>query len=160
MFYKVAFYDKSESKYEKLIMNAYFDFLKAMSDYDKVAFLIPELRFKKEIRHKYRLDFTVLSTNVQKRNIGFELSPHSTHAYTQNIAEKKTIEIIKEEIQRWEKEIGKRNEYYEAFGIHVKTFMERELQDIEKCFEIIKGYLYYDDDKKDSWKMFKRKIFT
>lgn len=157
-FYKRVFYDKSKSKYEKSIMQKYFELLRQASDYDKVAFLIPELRFKKEERHKYRLDFTVLSAEETEKHMGFELSPDSTHAYTQNLEQKRAHEIRKEEIQRWNKEIGKSNEYYEEFNIHVRTFRERELQDIDKCFEIIKGYICFEDDKRGSWKNFRQRL--
>ena len=111
-FYKRTFYNKSKSKYEKQIMQKYFELLSTALDYDKIAFLIPEFRLKKEEEHKHRLDFTVLSLDGNKDHIGFELSPDSTHAYTQNIEQKDSSEIMEEEIQRGEKEIGKRNDYY------------------------------------------------
>lgn len=157
-FYKRVFFARSKSKYEKMIMIKYFELLRKLTDYDKVAFLIPELRLKKEEQHKYRLDFTALCTGEVEKYIGFELSPDSTHAFTQNIEQKSSHEIIREEIKRWEKEIGKRNEYYEEFEIHVRTFMEKELQDIDKCFEIIKSYICYEGDKKVSWKDFRYKL--
>ena len=139
-FYKKAFYDKSNSKYERAIMLKYFELLRSATDYDNTAFLIPELRFTKEERHKYRLDFTVLSAEDSKRNIGFELSPDSTHA------------------QQWDKAILKINEYYEKFNIHVNTFMEKKLQDIDACFEIMKGYICFKEDKSGSWKRLNEKM--
>lgn len=157
-FYNNIFYDKSQSKYEKEIMLRYFELLKTTTDYDNIAFLIPELRLLKEKKHKYRLDFTVASADDITRNIGFELSPDSTHAYTQDIGQKKNDEIIREEVRRWEKEIGKRNEYYEKFNMHVKTFMEKELQDIDACFEIMKGYICFEGNKRGSWKRLKEKL--
>jgi len=141
-FYRKVFYDYSKSKYEKAIMLKYFDLLRCNSDYNNIAFLIPELRFTKEERHKYRLDFTVLSTEDISRNIGFELSPNSTHANS------------------WDKAIGKINEYYEKFNIHVRTFMQNELQDIDSCFKIIQDCLYFKDNNKESWKTFKEKIHS
>lgn len=157
-FYKNIFYDKTQSKYEKAIMLRYFELLRTTTDYDNVAFLIPELRLLKEKEHKYRLDFTVSSAEDITRNIGFELSPDSTHAYTQNIEQKNYTEILREEIQRWEKEIGKRNDYYEKFNIHVKTFMEKDLQDIDECFEIMKRYICFEENEKGSWEKLKEKL--
>ena len=139
-------------------MQKYFELLRSMSDYDKIAFLIPELRFKKEKEHKYKLDFTVLSSDGIKDHIGFELSPDSTHAYTQKVGEKNPSEIMEEEIQRWEKEIGKRNDYYREFNIHVWTFMEKQLKDIDKCFEVIKGYLCLEDNERSSWESFRQSL--
>lgn len=157
-FYTRVFYDKSKSEYEKLIMQKYFELLKQHSDYDKIAFLIPELRFKKEKLHKYRLDFTVLSAEGNNKSIGFELSPDSTHAYTHNIEQKKPYEIKGEEIERWGNEIGKRNEYDEEFSIHVRTFMESDLHDINKCFENIREYIIFEEDIKGEWDKFRQEV--
>lgn len=155
-FYEHTFYDKSNSKYERPVMQKYLELLRQASDYNKIAFLIPELRFKKEKLHKYRLDFTVLSAEGEKDHVGFELSPDSSHAYTQDIEHKMPEEIKTEEIQRWEKEIGKRNDYYEKFGIHVRTFMEKQLLDIDVCFDVMKGYICFDDDTKGAWDSFRQ----
>ncbi len=157
-FYKDVFYEKSKSKYEKAIIIRYLELLKNTTDYDSVAFLIPELRFTKEEKHKYRLDFTMLSAEDVTKNIGFELSPNSTHAYTQNIEQKSNYEIIRDEIERWDKTIGKINEYYEKFNIHVITFMENELQDMDMCFKIMKDYICFETDKRESWQSFKEKL--
>lgn len=87
-FYKAVFYDNSKSKYERAIMMRYFYLLKTNTDYNNIAFLIPELRFQKAQEHKYRLDFTVACAEESNKNIGFELSPDSTHAYTKDMDKK------------------------------------------------------------------------
>lgn len=59
---------------------------------------------------------------------------------------------------RWEKEIGKRNEYHKEFNIHVRTFMEKDLQDIDTCFEEMKKYIFMENKPKGSWQQLKEKL--
>lgn len=142
-FYKQILMRISNSKYEQELMQYYFDYILSQENANKVPLLIPEFRFYKEEKdHKYRLDFTVLNAYTREA-VGFEISPQSTHMSVSGIKRdgKTQTEINSEIGEKWEKEMDKRNEYFSQYGISVITFTDKHLQDIEACFEVIKGYL-------------------
>ncbi len=53
----------------------------------------------------------------------------------------KQIEVNKELKEKWEKEMAKRNKYFDSFGITTKTFTDQHLTNIDNCFEQIKAVL-------------------
>lgn len=158
-FYKINFYDKSKSIYEREIMNRYFELLRNTDDYDNIAFLIPEFRLLKGAeRHKSRLDFTILAVEDDSKSIGFEISPDSTHAMILNIKDKSEDAIIKELSNKFHKEMSKSNDFYSAYDIHIETFTQIELRNIRDCFEEIKKYLIYENRKKIQRGAYKRLV--
>jgi len=151
-FYYKNFYLTAQSEYEKEIMLRYFEVLRNNTNYNDIAFLIPELRFKKDKLHKYRLDFTIASAEEPNRNIGFEISPNTGHAHKSDIDKKTIQEIKQDQIELWNKEMGKRNDFAEKFDLHIKTFVQNELRDIDSCFEVIKKRMFFEDKGNGGWK--------
>jgi len=135
-FYKKNFHDLSVSPYEKRIYELYQEYINSSTAPLKEPFLIPEFRYRGlDILHEHRLDFTCLNSYTDKL-IGFELSPQSTHIrITSNDTKDEELK------QQWEKEIDKRNDYFSNFGITTITFADKQLSNIENCFDTIKGYL-------------------
>jgi len=131
----------SNSLYEKETFDFYCKFLKSSEDPMSEPLLIPEFRFEGlEIKHKYRLDFTILNSHTMQL-IGFELSPNSTHMAVKKIKDKKQVEVNAELAEKWEGEMHKRNEYFQEYGITTITFTDDDLADMSKCFETMQGYL-------------------
>ncbi len=78
-FYKSVIVRTSNSQYEKAIADNYIDYLERSNNIIQEPFLIPEFRYAgKEVKHIYRLDYTILNSYVMKKT-GFEISPASTH---------------------------------------------------------------------------------
>lgn len=137
-------------KYEQPIFNLYIEYLKNKynhcidnKDIDFInnsePILIPELRFNgKEINHKYRMDFTILNSNIN-RYYGFELSPTSSHMSTSNPYNSYESKI--ELKNKWNKEMNKRNDYVYDFDICTITFSDDHLKDIQNCFDVILNYI-------------------
>lgn len=149
MFYRSVLEGLSNSKYEKIIYEKYIDYLKKSAKLEEEPFLIPEFRyagFEKE--HKYRIDFTVLNQHSLDF-VGFELSPASSHMSIGGLKEKQ-YKVNEELSQKWEKEMEKRNNYFDTFGVTIKTFTDKHLQDIDNCFEQIIEVLSFRPKNKAS----------
>ncbi len=129
------FIEHSKSKYEKEIIKKYLDYLKKVNRTD-IPFLIPEFRFSSEYYHKYRIDFVILNSFSQEM-IGFELSPSSSHMKIDNISSKTSKMINSELNNKWNKEIDKRNTFRDAYKIDIITFSDKDLVNIDKCFDVI-----------------------
>jgi hypothetical protein len=140
-FYRSVLKRLSNPTYEQGIAERYIRYLqKSSSIYDE-PFLIPELRYAGlEKEHKYRLDFAVLNSHVMK-STGFELSPASTHQSVSGIRNKNQQEINQDLAKQWKKEMDKRNDYFDSFGISIVTFTGDDLQDLDSCFLRIEHYL-------------------
>lgn len=140
------FYDNtlkrlSCSNYEKQIMEYYVAFLQQHEQPLTIPFLIPELRFGgKEKKHLYRLDFAIFNPYNMKFT-GIEISPSSSHMSVTKISNRTQSEVNQELKSKWEKEMDKRNKYWEQYNINVVTFTDSMLQDIDKCFNKIKELL-------------------
>lgn len=131
----------SKSPYEKEVYARYIDYLLSSKDILSEPFLIPEFRYEgPEKKCKYRVDFTVLNPYTFKF-VGFELSPSSSHMSVSGIKDKKQTEVNEELKEKWEKEMHKRNEYLQRYGVTLITFTDSDLQDIDKCFEVIGSVL-------------------
>lgn len=140
-FYKSVIIRTSNSQYEKEIADRYIEYLKHSNHLNQEPFLIPEFRYAgKEVKHLYRLDYTVLNSYVMKMT-GFEISPASTHIHVERTKEK-TQKLLNFELsQEWSKEMTKRNSYFSKYGISTVTFTDTDLDNMDQCFQTIAGFL-------------------
>lgn len=140
-FYRSILKRVSNSIYEKEIYDRYILYLTKSENALEEPFLIPELRYAGLDReHKYRLDFTILNPHTQDF-VGFEFSPHSTHMAISGIRTKTQKELNEDLSKQWGKEMRKRNEYFNSFGISTITFTDEDLKDMDKCFLKIEKHL-------------------
>ncbi|WP_422767523.1 hypothetical protein ACOX9X_07110 [Photobacterium leiognathi subsp. mandapamensis] len=140
-FYRSVLKRVSNSQYEKAIAERYIDYLKKSDTPYEEPFLIPELRYAgKEVKHKYRLDYTILNPYTMEL-VGFEISPASSHMAIPKLKDVKKVEMNRDLSQKWTKEMEKRNDYFSKFGITTITFTDEELKDIDACFDVISKYL-------------------
>ncbi len=117
-FYLSVIMRLSNSFYERRIMELYVEYLKESDNINRELFLIPEFRYLGlEQKHLYRLDFTILNSSVE-HYVGFEISPASSHMSIQKTNTKTQKEINLEIKKKWEKEIAKRNDYFNTFEIN------------------------------------------
>lgn len=139
-FYQSILKRISNSQHEQAICDRYVEYLKASEDIEKEPLLIPEVRYAGlQKRHEYRLDFTILNAHTSEY-VGFEISPASTHMTVSKLKEKQRI--VNDELKdKWEREMKKRNSYFQNYGISVMTFTDSDLTDIDRCFETIKARL-------------------
>lgn len=140
LFYQSVLKRISNSTYEQKFSDLYIEYLKSSPNPEEEPFLIPEVRYDGLTRdHVHRLDFTILNPYTFEFT-GIEISPTSTHL---------TVKRLKEEEQKinialkkqWEKEVGKRNDYFSKFGITTLTFTDSHLIDLNACFEGVKKCL-------------------
>lgn len=149
-FYESILKRVSNSIYEKQVYDYYCKYLRNSNNPDSEPFLIPEFRYEgMKKSHKYRLDFTILNSNTGQR-IGFELSPQSTHMSIQGIKSKTQIKLNEDLLVKWNKEMDKRNSYFEQFKITTLTFTDDNLADMETCKQKIGYYLSKREDEKKS----------
>jgi hypothetical protein len=147
----------SSSQYEKEISKKYIQYLRSSREVLEEPFLIPEFRYLGlEHKHEYRLDFTILNQHTMDF-IGFEISPASSHMQVSNLKQKQ-IQVNDELKDKWEKEMAKRNKYFDSFGITIKTFTDKALEDIDSCFEEIKSVLEKRPSEKTSVKSQKDRL--
>jgi hypothetical protein len=147
----------SSSQYEKEISKKYIHYLKSSNAVLDEPFLIPEFRYLGlENKHEYRLDFTILNQHTLDF-VGFEISPASTHMQVTNLKQKQ-FEVNNELKDKWAKEMTKRNKYFDSFGITTKTFTDKNLEDIDTCFEEIKLVLQKRPIEKTSVKSQKDRL--
>lgn len=140
----------SRSDYEKEIFRRYVNYLGQSSDILSEPFLIPEFRYEGlEKKCKYRVDFTLLNPYTF-HFVGFELSPASSHMSVSGIKSKKQTEVNDELKAKWEKEMHKRNEYLQRYGLTLITFTDSDLQDMDFCFEKMKEVLQERDEADSS----------
>jgi hypothetical protein len=139
-FYQSVLKRLSNSNYEQEICDLYIDYLKSSVEPLNEPFLIPEFRYAGLTKnHEHRLDFTILNQHTVEF-IGFEISPASSHMSVSNLKQKQVT--VNDELKKnWEKEMSKRNKYFDTFGITTKTFTDTHLKDINACFDQIKQVL-------------------
>lgn len=141
VFYQSVLKRVSNSLYEKQIYDFYCDYIRKSTDPHSEPFLIPEFRYDGlKQKHKYRLDFTILNCYTGER-IGFELSPQSTHIAVGGIRTKTQADMNKDLAVKWSREMQKRNEYFQQFGITIMTFTDDHLVDMAACFKSMEYYL-------------------
>ncbi len=141
-FYENILRHLSKSKYEKDIYDKYIMYLKESKDINNEPLLIPELRYWwLSSKHLHRLDFTIFNP-YSEEYIWFELSPQSSHMSV-SWKDKKLVEHNKDLKEKWEKEIWKRNDFFEKNNISIITFTDPYLENIDDCFETIKKYLFF-----------------
>lgn len=140
-FYRSVIVRTSNSQYEKEIADSYIEYLKRSDNIVQEPFLIPEFRYAgKEVKHIYRLDYTILNSYVMKTT-GFEISPASTHISLKRTKNKTQKSLNLELSQQWSKEMTKRNSYFSKYGISTITFTDTDLGGIRQCFQTIEGFL-------------------
>lgn len=140
-FYEHIVFSSSSSVYEKGIYKRYIRYLRDSANVEEEPFLIPEFHYEGELKKcRYRLDFTILNPHTFEYT-GFELSPASTHMHVEKILGKTQTQINEELSKQWAGECIKRNEYFQKYGITCITFTDSDLQDLDKCFEVIASYL-------------------
>jgi hypothetical protein len=62
--------------------------------------------------------------------------------YVNGISSGKTQTQMNQELaKKWEKEMDKRNKYLQKYGISLVTFTDKDLQDLDYCFEHIANVL-------------------
>jgi len=141
LIYLSIFKKLSNSNYEKIFYNKYIEYLKKSDNPKEEPFLIPEVRYGGlEHKHKYRLDFTILNPHTHEY-IGFEISPSSSHMNVSGAKTKNQKDINEELSGKWDKEMEKRNEYFQDFGITTITFTDKMLENIHNCWKLIENKL-------------------
>jgi hypothetical protein len=140
-FYRSVLKRVSNSLYEKAISDRYATYLEQSANVLSEPFLIPELRYAGiEADHKHRLDFSILNSHIMEF-VGFELSPQSTHMAVEGLKGKTQKSVNQELLVSWEKEMGKRNDYFCDFGLSTITFTDSALKDMDQCFKRIAEHL-------------------
>jgi hypothetical protein len=131
----------SNSQYERAICDRYLNYLLRSAEPQEEPILIPEFRYAgSERKHEYRIDFTVLNGHTFQFT-GFELSPASTHIKAEKVAGKTQAQLNQELSVAWQKEVTKRNAYFQTYGVTVVTFADEDLKNIDKCFTHIETSL-------------------
>jgi hypothetical protein len=134
IFYRSVLKRVSNSLYEKGISDRYLAYLSQSENPLDEPLLIPELRYAgRDKKHEHRLDFSVLNGHTSTLT-GYELSPASTHIAVEGMKAKSQKAVNAELASAWQKEVSKRNDYFEKFGIHIITFADTNLADLDGCF--------------------------
>lgn len=140
-FYRSVLKRVSNSKYEREICDLYLNYLESSAAPLEEPLLIPEFRYAgTERKHEYRLDFTILNGHTFQFT-GFELSPASTHIKVEKVGAKSQAELNLELARAWQREVAKRNAYFQTYGVTVVTFADDDLKDVGACFEQIEAAL-------------------
>lgn len=140
-FYRNVIARTSQSPYEKQMCERYINYIKESESPLQELLLIPEFRYAgKEVKHLYRLDYTILNPYVMKMT-GIEISPASTHVSITKAKQKSQKSINTELSQKWSREMDKRNSYFSKYGISTITFTNRELANMDRCFNRVKELL-------------------
>lgn len=140
-FYRNILKRISISQYEREVVDRYCRYLENSPSPVSEPLLIPEMRYAGlQRKHEYRLDFAILNSHVMEFT-GFEISPHSTHFAVTGTAKRTQTDVNAEIRQNWEREIAKRQSYFDTFAIRVETFTDMHLVDIEGCFQRLERYL-------------------
>lgn len=153
-FYRSVLKRESNSIYEQRFADNYIKYLRDSVDPEAEPFLIPELRYAgHEKKHAYRLDYSVFNSHTMELT-GFELSPASTHMAISGIKkEQKTQVAVNRELSdKWEREMTKRNKYFETYSIPIVTFTDSKLKDIDDCFSVVQEKLAARPKKTVSYK--------
>lgn len=141
-FFRNTLVRNSSSVYERNIADLYIDYVENVNDPENIPLLIPEFRYGgKERRHKYRLDFTIISELAEHKRVGFELSPWSSHGYlakTKGLSQKDINEMAQ---NNFEDEMEKHKNFLSKHGVFVRIYTDRDLKNISKVFEDIKLHL-------------------
>jgi len=135
LFFESVIVRASGSQYEIEVADCYKKFVLAEKNQNDIPLLIPELRYDGlAIKHKYRLDFTIINPYTQQK-VGFELSPWSTHGYLAKTKEMTQAEINEAAKNNFEQEMRKHRDYFKKFNITVLIYTDTNLKDCRKLFE-------------------------
>ena len=140
-FYRSVLKRVSNSLYERAICDRYLNYLARSTAPLDEPLLIPEFRYAgSERKHEYRLDFTALNGHTFKF-MGFEFSPASTHIRVEKVVGKSQAELNRELAVAWQREVAKRNAYFQTYGVTVVTFADDDLKNMDGCFGQIEAIL-------------------
>jgi len=130
----------TKSKYQVELANRYIEYVNNSEQQLDVPLLIPELRYDGSGRkHKYRLDFMLINPFTMEK-IGFEISPWSTHGKLSG-KDKTLIQLNKEALENFEKEMKKIREYYKKFKVPIFHFSDSDLVDMDNVWNEMSDYL-------------------
>lgn len=130
----------ARSSHQDAIAARYVAHVNASADPESVPLLLPEVRFNRERAHKYRLDFMVVEPEHMMR-VGFELSPHSTHAAVKGTKGMSQTAINSAIKKNREMELGKARDYFFERGISTVAFADADLANHDRVFERIAEFL-------------------
>lgn len=144
-FYQNVILRDTRSVYSEKFGQEYEAYVRQQDRPELVPFLIPEFRFGGvEVKHRYRLDFAVLSAERRLR-VGCEFSPWSSHGRVKGASALRkaggAAAVALAEREQWEKDWDKRNAYFQSFGITALTYTDRKLKDLTSVFEEMRPYL-------------------
>lgn len=150
--YQNVFVRATGSKYSIALAERYEKYVMAQRHPERVPFLLPEFRYLGAAKkHKYRLDFTILSAE-RKLRVGIELSPWSSHGVVRGksaLRRKGGEKAVEEKRQeRFENEMEKRNAYFKKYGITTLTFAGKALRNTDRVFDQIADYFEPHTDPK------------
>ena len=128
------------SQYGNRIAERYSEHVLASPEPLDVLLLIPEIRYAgKQKKHKYRLDFCILDVDTG-RNVGFELSPWSTHG--QLSGKDKTLKQLNAEAsENFQSEVNKYRSFFRRHDIAVNVYSDDRLSDVDDVFDEMAEYL-------------------
>ena len=140
-FFRNTLVRNSGSVHERAIAKRYCEFVRNSPQPLDVPLLIPELRYGgKDVKHEYRLDFTVVNPHTLEK-VGFELSPWSSHGLIAGTKGKTQKQINEEAKGNFEKEMKKLKAYFRRLGIPVLVYTDTDLADYDALFKEIEKYL-------------------
>lgn len=128
------------SKYQNEIAERYVEHVGRAAEPEKVPLLLPEVRYSRDTKHRYRLDFMVIEPATMMR-VGFELSPWSTHGRLAGTGRKTQKQINDEASINRAAELGKLRDYFLDQGVSTVTFTDAELREPDSVFRAIAKYL-------------------
>lgn len=141
VFYRSVLKRVSNSLYERAICDRYLNYVTRSTSPLEEPLLIPEFRYAgAEKKHEHRLDFTVLNGHTFQFT-GFEFSPSSTHITVDKLSVKSQADLNRQLAAKWQKEVSKRNAYFQTYGVSVVTFADDDLKDIDACFARVEAAL-------------------
>ncbi|MFZ5813593.1 MAG: topoisomerase [Thermodesulfobacteriota bacterium] len=130
----------TKSNYQIEIAKRYIEYVNRSDKPLDIPLLIPELRYDGSGRkHRYRLDFMLINPFTMEK-IGFEISPWSTHGKLTG-KHKTLIELNKEALSNFEKEMKKIRAYYKKFKVPIFHFSDSDLVDIDNVWNEMVDYL-------------------
>jgi hypothetical protein len=128
------------SLHQNAVAERYVDHVKKSADPYSVPLLLPEVRYSREKKHQYRLDFMVVEPSSMRR-IGFELSPWSSHGRLLGIGSMTQKQINAKASENRATELAKLREYFLKHGISIVVFTDDQLKNPDMVFEEISTYL-------------------
>lgn len=128
------------SSHQDAIAERYVAHVKKSTAPETIPLLLPEVRYSREKKHKYRLDFMVIEPATMQR-VGFELSPWSSHGRLVGLRGMSQKEINAKARTNREVELAKLKAYFFEHGISTIIFTDGDLKNPDKVFRTIAKFL-------------------